>query len=135
MQQIRMNLPQRVSEARADVKRLQELTDWKHYLRRYPQFVLPTIALLAYQLVPRKVPLQIPVKERFAMPQWASKHHQEKETVAKQSFVAAVASAAVGLALRSATSFALSRLSGSMNQWLHHNSDRSRPASREYSRN
>ena len=120
MEQIRVNLPVHLVEVTQDVKRdVQNLTDWKFYVRQYPAIVLPAIALASFALVPKKVPPVVETRKSFADMMPFISRKKEKE-VAKKSWLAGVASVVAGLALKSATSYATGRASSLLRELVAH---------------
>ncbi len=110
MHAIRLRLPQNFSAARQDVK---QLSDWKFYVRRYPAVILPLVSLASFALIPKKASVRYEPPAGFfdrVLP--SRKQEQKEEKVAQRSFLTGIISAAAGMALRSATSFAVSRASG-----------------------
>ncbi len=107
MREIRIRLPQQVLSAKQDVK---QLSDWKFYVRSYPAILLPLVSLAAFALIPKGKKLN--AANRSSMTDNSSTKHAKTEQVAQRSFIAGVGSAVAGIALRSATSFALSHASG-----------------------
>lgn len=108
MQQIRNELPYDVDDARAQV---QNLTDWKHYVRKHPAIVLPVVAAAAFLLVPksqREPKLDYSVSNRRGADRTI---RLETASPEKRSLMTGVVSALMTVALRSATSIATQRLS------------------------
>lgn len=123
MQQIRLNLPTHFGEVRRDV---QNLTDWKFYVRQHPAIVLSLVALTTFALVPKKAkPLSESSNSLATMLPW--NRQQREQEVAKKSWLAGVLSVVAGLALKSATSYATGRMSHALGDLVTHRSAATRP--------
>lgn len=105
MQAIRNELPEDVQQVRDEVN---NLTDWKHYVRSYPQFVLPAVAVAAYAMVPHSRQPK-PTSSSVVRNQHKSEEQREKEHVEdlqQTSIWAGLTSAVFTMATRSALSVA-----------------------------
>ncbi|QEG40759.1 hypothetical protein [Roseimaritima ulvae] len=108
MQQIRNELPYDVDDARTQV---QNLTDWKHYVRKHPGIVLPVVAAAAFLIVPKSRPEP---KQEYSVSNRRGADRTirlESASPEKRSLMTGVVSALMTVALRSATSVATQRLS------------------------
>lgn len=121
MQQIRLNLPSHFEEIRRDVRRdVQNLSDWKFYVRQYPAVVLPLVALTTFVLVPKKAapPKQPSSQSLSNMLPW-NRQKREQE-VATRSWLAGVVSVVAGLALKSATGYVTARVTNALGEMVSH---------------
>ena len=112
MQAIRSDLPSSMEEAREDV---QNLTDWKYYVRSYPHLILPIVAAAAFSMVPQS---KMPAASQVAFldgDQGVRRVRFVEDAVPKKSIAAGVVSSLLTLALRSGSSMAVRLLS----QMLH----------------
>ncbi|WP_168565586.1 hypothetical protein [Crateriforma spongiae] len=107
MREIRTELPYDVDNARHQV---QQLTDWRYYVRRFPVLTLATTAAVAYALVPRRKDASSPGTHHVA----AARHHRaspsDSPPVPKKSILGGLAGAIGAIAMRQATRFAASQL-------------------------
>ncbi len=112
MRAIRSDLPLGMEEAREDVSKL---TDWKHYVRSYPQFVLPAVAAVAFSVVPSAK--KTPTGQVAYLDDEKGIHRVRlvEDTVPKKSIVAGLVSSMLAMALRSGSTMAARHLS----QMLH----------------
>lgn len=112
MQAIRCDLPTGMEEAREDVS---NLTDWKYYVRSYPEIMLPVVAAAAYSLVPQA---RKPAASQVAFldgDKGIRRVQLVEESVPKKSIISGVVSSLLTLALRSGSTIAARQLS----QMLH----------------
>lgn len=109
MQSIRHELPGDVQQARTQVH---NLIDWKYYVRTYPQFVLPTVALAAYALVPQSGRSASPPNRVAGLKTKTTEQGPEKkqnvpdEQTQQASLISGLAGAALTIATRSLVSMA-----------------------------
>jgi hypothetical protein len=108
MQAIRSDLPQGMVQAREDVS---NLTDWKFYVRSYPQLVLPLVAAAAFSLVPTKKKEAATQVAFLDSDKGVRRVRFVEDTVPKKSIAAGVVSSLLTLALRSGSSVAVRHLS------------------------
>ncbi|TWT68944.1 hypothetical protein [Crateriforma conspicua] len=107
MREIRTELPYDVDNARHQV---QQLTDWRYYVRRFPVLTLATTAAVAYALVPRRKDASPSGTHHVAT---ARNHHEpssQSPNVPKKSILGGMAGAVGAIAMRQATRFAASKL-------------------------
>lgn len=123
MHDIRAGLSKHVLEAKQDA---QQLTDWKFYIRRYPSLLLPLVSLLAYAIVPKKqaTPIQVPSSLLASL---TAKRRETVEPTSKPSFFKGIAIAIAGIALRSATSFAIAKATDAVSQFSNNRSMKDEP--------
>lgn len=108
MRSIRHELPSDVRQARTEVH---NLIDWKYYVRTYPQFILPTVALAAYSLVPQSRSKAANCKVTGGSRSGSTSDRDEKrsdvdEQVQQASLISGLAGAAMTIATRSLVSMA-----------------------------
>ena len=107
MQAIRCALPSGLEEAREDIS---NLTDWKHYVRSYPAFVLPTVAVAAYSLVPRFREVPAARVAFLDSDQGMRRVKVIEEPEVKRSFIAGMAGSLLTLALRHGSTLAVKQI-------------------------
>lgn len=99
MQAIRNELPGDVQQVRTEVN---NLTDWKYYVRSYPEYVLPAVALATFALVPKS---HASGSHRSHHRNDSLSDHEQEEQheqeVQQSSMLAGLTSAAATLATRS----------------------------------
>jgi|GEM_PF-2372702 len=122
MQQIRISLPASVKAAKNEVS---NLSDWKFYVKSYPLFVLPTVAGLAYWLVPRK-PSPVPAVEGKL--HVANQKDAVGDPAVKKSYLAGVGSVVAGLAFRALSSYVTNKITSSFHHERYPNTDMDRMA-------
>lgn len=108
MQAIRTELPSGMEEARESAS---NLTDWKHYVRSYPEVVLPIVAAAAFSLVP---PSRKAAASKVAYvdgEEGIRKVRLVSEDIPKKSIISGVVSSLLALALRHGSSLAAQQLS------------------------
>lgn len=112
MQAIRSDLPISMEEARDDVSKL---TDWKYYVRQYPQWVLPAVAVTAYSLVPYVKKTASSQVAYLDNDQGIRRVRLVDDSVPRKTFAASLFSSLLALAFRSGSSMAVRHFS----QMLH----------------
>lgn len=99
MQSIRMELPGDMQQVRTEVN---NLTDWKYYVRTYPHYVLPVVAVAAYAMVPKSHHASSSHSHHLSPSAREEKEKQERdEEVQQSSMLAGLTSAALTMATRS----------------------------------
>tara|TARA_R110002049_G_scaffold305056_1_gene501028 strand:+ start:76351 stop:76722 length:372 start_codon:yes stop_codon:yes gene_type:complete len=112
MQTIRSDLPIQMDNAREKVN---NLTDWKYYVRSYPAIVVPVVAALAYALVPTRKSEPSDQVAYLDREDGIQRVRLVQDQIPKKSIVSGLVSAALTLALRSGSTLATRRIS----QMLH----------------
>ena len=113
MRDIRAGLSQHILEAKQDA---QQLKDWKFYIRRYPSLLLPVVSLLAYAIVPKKHAAEVQSPSSL-LANVTAKRREMVEPTAEPSLFKGIAIAIGGIALRSATSFAIAKATDAVSQF------------------
>jgi hypothetical protein len=106
MMAIRQDLPSGIEETREEVS---NLTDWKYYVRSYPELVLPAVAIAAYSLVPQA---RATPSSQIAFLD-SDKGVQRVKIVEQQpqkSFIAGIATSLLSIALRQGSALAIRQL-------------------------
>jgi len=105
MRDIREGLSQHVREVKQDA---QQLTDWKFYIRKYPSLLLPCVSLLAFAIVPKKHAVVVQSPSNL-LTSTASNRRETGQQIEQRSYLKGIAIAIAGIAMRSATSFAVAK--------------------------
>jgi hypothetical protein len=118
MRDIRAGLSQHVREVKQDAH---QLTDWKFYIRSYPSLLLPFVSLLAFAMVPKRrdVAVQVPSGHSSSL---TSKQRKMARPAEERSFLRGVAVAIAGIAMRSATSFAIAKATDAISHFARNHS-------------
>jgi hypothetical protein len=98
-------------DARAAQQSVQEMTDWRHLVRRSPLATIAAAAVAGYLLVPKRAPQQQLTAEQIKQLSNAKTVILTQEVAAKPGLLGAFAAIAGAVLTRAATSFVTEKVS------------------------